>query len=220
MLNGLFRSAPSRRERLGQLDLCLVLRLVSIRALAKRATSSTRSGRWTTRSFDPRPREESDGGHLAEVRAFLMFRSAPSRRERLARRDGEPIVWPFRSAPSRRERPAQRARFLTVDGVSIRALAKRATSSRGSSIASRRRFDPRPREESDFGRRRQDGRVHTVSIRALAKRATRSMARATSSACCFDPRPREESDLGIALTSRPNHPVSIRALAKRATSLL
>ena len=187
-----FRSAPSRRER-------------RVETWRENAVSS---------SFDPRPREESDTpGRRVDSCTLGMFRSAPSRRERPRGSGLRTAAKEFRSAPSRRERP--RARGLnsvlgpfrsrpreesdaatsrstsSLMTVSIRALAKRATS------------------ESC------DQRTADVSIRALAKRATafwrasrqlqvfRSAPsrreRLRSPAVrrplrCFDPRPREESD--------------------------
>ena len=54
-------------------------------------------------------------------------------------------------------------------------------------------FNPRPREEGDFGLK-QISNITRISIHALVKRATKDSRTACGVGIYFNPRPREEGD--------------------------
>ncbi len=168
--------------------------LVSIRALAKRATCCNR---------------HHDSHSAVSIRALAkratvplnfppplahLFRSAPSRRERLSRcrRYKRQASVSIRALAKRATTPLAKTRSRVT--VSIRALAKRATWRGSSRSGSARGFDPRPREESDH--RIFDAAVAPVGFRSAPSRRERlpSDSAAPTRNAGFDPRPREESD--------------------------
>ena len=169
----LFLSAPSRGgRRVLPLLACHPSR-VSIRALARRAT--------------PTPRQ-----YLCELRMFL---SAPSRGGRPdgAAGDGHPPG--FYPRPRAEGDPLAHRAAEAIREVSIRALARRATTE----FASGDYVDMFLSAPSRGGRRRRpSGRA--------------------SSAWCFYPRPRAEGDV-YARRRVLRCRVSIRALARRATQI-
>ena len=233
----IFQSTPSRRGR-QPLKKIITERIISIHALAKRATFSEPSLHQAYAHFNPRPREEGDAINTALLHAKSLFQSTPSRRGRPS------IVIPpyhiciFQSTPSRRGRRSYFLVSFRVRPISIHALAKRAT-------CTVIPITDRP----------------VISIHALAKRATKIQLSATvesafqstpsrrgrpapycnclSISSHFNPRPREEGDFLSALINRiaevfqstPSrrgrlvapityfikHCISIHALAKRAT---
>ena len=78
-------------------------------------------------------------------------------------------------------------------------------------------FNPRPREEGDFGVTVTPERFGGISIHALVKRATVSLCWYSGEREYFNPRPREEGDLAAAARPLFNDEISIHALVKRAT---
>ena len=75
-------------------------------------------------------------------------------------------------------------------------------------------FNPRPREGSDAGPSLDFAVVSTVSIRAPAKGAIIRTVRPLALLVCFNPRPREGSDETVRCIGARGVVVSIRAPAK------
>ena len=71
---------------------------------------------------------------------------------------------------------------------------KRATRQRQYKVLSAVYFNPRPREEGDFGKRGKTRGYKFISIHALVKRATVTSLLALKKVTNFNPRPREEGD--------------------------
>ncbi len=82
--------------------------LVSIHALAKRATMRPAPTRNSTSCFNPRPREEGDEMRFASSSVSQQFQSTPSRRGRRSSSGLVPLIGLFQSTPSRRGRPMVR----------------------------------------------------------------------------------------------------------------
>ncbi len=187
-----FRSTPSRGGRLGASAQRAIGGIVSIHALAGRATFTVMdfrrrrlvsihalAGR-ATRVYVPGDRAVSVSIHALAGRATSrdlsvvtesLFRSTPSRggRRRLVFRLGGRLV--FRSTPSRGGRQVNR---LLIGA----AVEFRSTPSRGGRPAARiglspvTGFDPRPRGEGDVLMQAAAAIPPDVSIHALAGRAT------------------------------------------------
>ena len=83
------------------------------------------------RHFNPRPRKEGDRSRFV-VSEFGM---------------------PFQSTPSQRGRPATEIADMMIAGISIHALAKRATRIEKRLIEMQKNFNPRPRKEGDHSDR-------------------------------------------------------------------
>ena len=103
---------------------------ISIHALAKRATRVTNCVKHVNAYFNPRPRKEGD----------------------CVKKSCGTTIWIFQSTPSQRGRPATEIADMMIAGISIHALAKRATLGIPNSDTTKR-----------------------ISIHALAKRATNLM---------------------------------------------
>ena len=147
--------------------------IISIHALAKRATPMSSRGEKLRNHFNPRPREEGDDNYsLSDLAAVTISIHALAKRATSS--SGKVRRWSYY--------------------ISIHALAKRATGNSGQESHERHNFNPRPREEGDGAsasrracpdhfnpRPREEGdnifdfslAEHIrISIHALAKRAT------------------------------------------------
>ena len=167
----MFQSAPSRGGRRTLSLVASPIHCVSIRALAWRATGRTptlsasfpfqsapsRGGRhpdFRRRRQSPRFQSApSRGGRpvISAGRSFSQtFQSAPSRGGRPWPNSTRPSSGSFQSAPSRGGRHHMGAKLVTARGVSIRALAWRATPTPAPAVAKPDSFNPRPRVEGDI----------------------------------------------------------------------
>ena len=125
----------------------------------------------------------------------------------------------FQSTPSQRGRPATEIADMMIAGISIHALAKRATMSLWIFRKSRI-FQSTP---SQRGRPLAVTSVPLpvgISIHALAKRATERQDLRRQLQIHFNPRPRKEGDIKLIDSFGTLDIISIHALAKRATANL
>ena len=122
--------------------------IISIHALAKRATSQLMCI-FAVILFQSTPSQRGRPADREYTITCFEFQSTPSQRGRLPFCILQVTKYPFQSTPSQRGRQGINAKGDIIKGISIHALAKRAT------------LDT---EECDFRIR--------ISIHALAKRAT------------------------------------------------
>ena len=198
-----FQSAPSRGRRLrisnfssnepsgfnprlreeGDQDARAVtdgLVFVSIRAFARKATSHGDARRSRRARFQSAPSRGRRPTANPIDTAIATFQSAPSRGRRQGSSRIHPFCLQFQSAPSRGRRRRGADRVRSLDLVSIRAFARKATT-------------------ASFSHKRGDG--CRVSIRAFARKATRTSITAIIPTSSFNPRLREEGDKPGAGTS-------------------
>ena len=189
--------------------------LISIHALAKRATVHYKVLYKVDFHFNPRPRKEGDL-YLADHAVKLdIFQSTPSQRGRPSQARPRHRTSQFQSTPSQRGRlyqtspplrkiifqstPSQRGRqgkicgFLSCQYFNPRPR-KEGDKFLDMAVFSNFHFNPRPRKEGDHIKPCLSLLIADISIHALAKRAT-----------------------SPTLPCLPYHTISIHALAKRAT---
>ncbi len=82
----LFQSTPSQRGRLEKIVTSMFTAMISIHALAKRATPQTLLFVSQDRHFNPRPRKEGDFTDFNNRYWVDTFQSTPSQRGRLSKR--------------------------------------------------------------------------------------------------------------------------------------
>ena len=100
----LFQSTPSQRgRRFYQAEEDGII-LISIHALAKRATKSIKDNFVFAGNFNPRPRKEGDLATLLPQFTQRAFQSTPSQRGRQFMRTAKVAGYQFQSTPSQRGR--------------------------------------------------------------------------------------------------------------------
>ena len=145
----LFQSTPSQRGRQYALGGCKVFKIISIHALAKRATVSGYDGSdiqgisihalakratYGTKYsavaicyFNPRPRKEGDAGSYRSAVTRGHFNPRPRKEGDLTVIISFSSLTLFQSTPSQRGRPRMPQSVDVRYLISIHALAKRAT---------------------------------------------------------------------------------------------
>ncbi len=122
-----FQSTHSRRVRLLKSILLDDVKIVSIHALAKSATSKVLTALHILLSFNPRTREECDIFLFIPEGCANKFQSTHSRRVRHRKIEIDGLHQLFQSTHSRRVRLKLGSWFQLLQIVSIHALAKSAT---------------------------------------------------------------------------------------------
>ena len=191
-----FQSTLSQGERHVVLTVCDRLKVISIHALARRATIGKFITTGLETNFNPRSRKESDiDKRIAELKSKL-----------------------FQSTLSQGERPNRYKYASMRETISIHALARRATTVGTNKRINTYNFNPRSRKESDAktdnntmlckdfnprSRKESDPIVintpigaKRISIHALARRATCHLLVVRLIVIDFNPRSRKESDTG------------------------
>ena len=167
----LFQSTPSQRGRRAADFVQTVALLISIHALAKRATryyarqvqsltfQSTPSQRGRRQfadfikqvnKFQSTPSQRGRLYCAYGSRIWTRFQSTPSQRGRLTKVRYNIDNETFQSTPSQRGRPELRIALSTSTLISIHALAKRATLEQFVQPLDIKHFNPRPRKEGDL----------------------------------------------------------------------
>ena len=166
-----FQSTPSQRGRLIILPTVNVPLIISIHALAKRATSLLKC---TTQAFvisihALAKRATGLTGDFARRRYISIH--ALAKRATYKRAGAEPCYRHFNPRPRKEG-----------DGF------------RPHQIQNQNHFNPRPRKEGDYFVYENNKSMSNISIHALAKRATSAGTHTVYPRSNFNPRPRKEGD--------------------------
>ena len=148
--------------------------IISIHALAKRATQSLFDRHGERNYFNPRPRKEGDLEETYDKFKTWDFNPRP-------RKEGDPLTGVLR----------------LVYMISIHALAKRATVRAICETAAGLIFQSTPSQRGRHKAIFVRAKTYIISIHALAKRATRSCLSCGSFTVNFNPRPRKEGDICV-----------------------
>ena len=170
-----FQSAPSHGGRLSTHSSATLRTIVSIRALARRATADHDLRSFRIGCFNPRPRTEGDPVQAKTPGILVLFQSAPSHGGRHKELLPNIANGGFNPRP-RTEGDYRSSHVFALMEVSIRALARRATIRAITASKCLRGFQSAP---SHGGRHHSVTAIRvdcSVSIRALARRATMASA--------------------------------------------
>ena len=215
--------------------------VVSIHALTRRATASSRDESSSATCLNPRPHAEGDAVCFECGEPTSKSQSTPSRGGRRYRGACLLYTKTSQSTPSRGGRRLHRRHQDAPASVSIHALTRRATGRRDHQVRAAERSQSTPSRggrlndpdklrkqlesqstPSRGGRRSGvpvSGVREPVSIHALTRRATRP--RSAESPWWkrrLNPRPHAEGDEPLRGSAQAQQRVSIHALTRRATS--